>query len=227
LTRRIPLPKVINFDLDGTIVNVERRFHRAFNGARSGLGLHELPHEEFYRRYKTGGLSGDLNPERVEAFWRDFLDRFCFQPGDHLGDLFPGVPEALDRIRALGAKTSIITNRSAENHQVEAELEALGIRHHFDLVLSQGSFHFKNGRKNASWCKSTMIHHAADHFGVKAGQMAMVGDLSHDIASARTAGCSWAVAVRSGGSPVADLENAGPDAIIDSVADLPGHLASE
>ncbi len=188
------------------------------------MGLPEIEAIDFEVLYKTGGLSGDVKPGNIESFWRTFLDRFCFDPGDHLGVPYPGVSETFDRIRGLGIKTTIITNRSAASGHVKGELEALGIHHHFDLVLSQGSFNFRSPGAGASWCKSTMIYHSADSFGVKPAEMAMVGDLSQDITSARTAGCGWAVAVKTGGSPVHELEKAGPDAILESIVELPSHF---
>ncbi len=218
------VPKVINFDLDGTVVNVEKRFHRALNRARLEMGLPEVGLGDFSHRYRTGRLSRDLLPENVEPFWRMFLDRFCFDPGDHLGEPFPGVTESLDRIRGAGIRTAIITNRSADSSHVHAELETLGIHHHFDLVLSQGSFNFREGNQQASWCKSSMIRHSAGVFGVRTDEMAMVGDLASDITSARTAGCKWAVAVKSGGSPVEELEIANPDVILESIVDIPAHF---
>lgn len=218
----LPMPDVINFDLDGTILNVESRFRRALNAARAIEGLSPMEVADFHVRYRSGGLSSDVRPERIEPFWRTFLDRFCFDPGETLGEPYPGVFDALGRIRAAGIRTAIITNRSAPSDHVAEELDRLGIRGHFDLVLSQGSFNFRQA--GGSWCKSSMILHAAESFAVGPHRMAMVGDLSVDITSARTAGCGWAVAVRSGGSPAHELERVGPDAIVDSVADLVDHF---
>jgi ribonucleotide monophosphatase NagD (HAD superfamily) len=63
--------------------------------------------------------------------------------------------------------------------------------------------------------------------GVKAGAAAMVGDdIVNDVEGAMAAGLAG-VLVRTGKFQPADLERGVPDAVVDSIADVPGLLGLE
>lgn len=222
-------PRAIFFDLDGTLLDVSARFHRALNEARQAEGLGGMAWEEFIRRYGRGVLSEGVAPARVGPFWKNFLEAFSHNPAPHPGTPFPGVPEMLDQVRGRGLAAAIITNRACPGRQVHAELEGLGLARHFEAVLSQGDFNFRLGdysRNAGLYSKVSMIEDAARRLGVEPAHAAVVGDLLTDIESGRLAGCAHTVGVLTGGMPREALERAGASHILEGAAQIAEWLDS-
>ena len=67
--------------------------------------------------------------------------------------------------------------------------------------------------------------HAAEQLGSTPDESMMVGDSMHDVAAARAAGFQ-AISVPYGYNHGIDIREANPDAVIGSLADLPGLIAS-
>lgn len=217
----------IYFDLDGTLLDVSRRFHRALNTARVSEGAPEMEWEEFERVYGKGLLTEGVPAERHGHFWRLFLDEFSHNPEPHLGEPFPGIVEALDELRGRGLRMAVITNRSSQSDIVRGELGQMGIHAHFDVVLSQGDFNFRRGdfaTDLSLYSKESMIHHASEQLGLEPGGVAFVGDLVTDIVSSRKAGCGLSVGVLTGGMNRQGLESAGAHHVLDTAAEILGIL---
>ncbi len=87
--------EAVFFDLDGTLVDVTRRFHQAYDEARSSLSLPSFPYEEFVRIYMEGKLSEDIPYGDRPEFWGVFLALFSDYEGPHIGEPMPGSIELL------------------------------------------------------------------------------------------------------------------------------------
>jgi len=109
--------------------------------------------------------------------------------------LFPEVREALESLRASGARLGIVTARPL----AVPDLEALGVRHYFDPVID--AFH-AGGAKRAG----RMFHLAASH-AAEAGRAAWhVGDsYEDDVEGARAAGVKPILVDRKGRYPEDDI----------------------
>lgn len=97
-----------------------------------------------------------------------------------------------------------------------AKLERAGFRHHFET----GGF----GCDHA--VRAHLVERAIERGLALAASpidrrdIVVVGDTTHDVSAARACGVR-VLAVATGGIPRADLEAAGPDAVFDSLAELP------
>jgi phosphoglycolate phosphatase len=127
---------------------------------------------------------------------------------------FPGVIEALGRLRDAGARLSVCTNKPT-NLSI-ALLEALDLSRWFDAIV---------GRDTAPAAKPDARHlfAAIEQAGGQVARALLVGDSETDINPARNARLP-VVAVTFGYTeiPCADLN---PDALIDSFAELPAAVA--
>ncbi|MEW6776985.1 MAG: HAD family hydrolase [Bdellovibrionota bacterium] len=219
----MPKVRAVLFDLDGTLLDVSARFHRAFNVARQEWRLPHMALDDFQSRYGKGTLTQDLPGKDTGPFWKKFLDEFSHNPLPHAGEPYEGVPAMLGELKERGLGAAVITNRSSAAKQVHGELEGLGLSSHFDIVLSQGDFNFRQGdfgKDTSLYSKETMIHHACEHIGVAPGETVMVGDLFTDIHSGRKAGCAYTIGVLTGGTPRKGLELAGAHHILESAREV-------
>lgn len=215
--------QAIYFDLDGTLLDVSRRFHRALNTARVSEGAPEMEWEDFERRYGKDTLTIGVPADRHGHMWRLFLEEFSHNPEPHPGEPFPGITDALEELRRRSLRVAVITNRASPSELVRAELAELGMGGHFDVVLSQGDFNFRRGdfaTDLSLYSKETMIHHASQQLGLQPAGVAFVGDLVTDIVSSRNAGCRLSVGVLTGGMHRQGLESAGAHHVLDSAAEI-------
>lgn len=220
----MPKPKAIYFDLDGTLLDVSHRFHRALNESRRVEGLGPIPWEIFQSSYGRSPLTDDLPAQRHGAFWKYFLEEFSHNPLPNPGLPFPGVPELLGNLQNDGYRLAVITNRASTSQAVSAELETMGLVFHFDAVLAQADFNFRKGDYGTDvslYSKEAMIHHASEKLGVSNSEVVFVGDLLTDVVSSRKAGCALSVGVLTGGANRNVLESGGAHHVLEAVVHLP------
>ena len=117
-------------------------------------------------------------------------------------------------LRTMGLRLGVATNNSERS--ARRQIEALGIAAHVEFVAGYNSGH---GVKP----EPGMVLAFAEHIGVPAPSLAVVGDTLHDLAAARAAG-AVAVAVLSGPAERGTLEPHA-DFVIDDIGALPDLLA--
>ena len=126
----------------------------------------------------------------------------------------PGIHDAIARLHAAGYRLGMATNDSTLG--AEQTLVALGFAHMFAAAYGYDAV----ARPKPA---PDVLISFADMAGIKASEVAMVGDNRHDLETGRAAGAGLTVGVLSGTgtretlAPLADI-------ILDSVADLPGYL---
>ena len=124
------------------------------------------------------GVSEDVVPTALGRLWRSHEARnlWCKVP--------EGLGEALDAMRAGGAKVAIISNSEG---MLERLFRELGILDHFDLVVDSGVAGVEKPDPR-------IYRIAFDHFGVTPEAAVHLGDVfATDILGARAAGCRYAL----------------------------------
>ena len=214
-------PEAIVIDLDGTMVDsvpdlahsvdqVMERLHLAPCGEAQvrlwvGNGV-----EPLVKRALTKSMDGEPDAALFAQAFPLFLEVYGANTCAR-SRLYPGIGEGLLRLKGLGYRLACVTNK-AERFTTPL-LVALGIAAHFELVIAGDSL----PRKKPD---PLPLLHASQHFGVPPQAVLMVGDSVSDVKAARAAGCN-VVCVSYGYNHGEDIREAGPDAVIDRLTELP------
>ena len=204
---------LVVFDLDGTLVDSREDIARAVNQGIVSVGGRMRPSEDIIPHIGrplveilAELLAPDLRDEAGKA--AEFYREYFF---DHCADnsrLYPGVADCLEELKDL-ARAVATTKMTFMALKV---LQEMGIAPYFDLV--QGSDGMPHKPDPA------VLMRVLDRLGKKARRSWIVGDTVYDIQAGKAAGMRTC-AVTYGIGPVGVLERAGPDLLLDTLADLP------
>jgi phosphoglycolate phosphatase len=142
------------------------------------------------------------------------VDRIFTEGGARHSVLIEGAREVLAELAARGFRLGLATNDTAGG--LAASLGRHGLLEAFEFVAGCDSGH---GAKPAPG----MVLAFAAATGLDPSELAVVGDAAHDLEMAAAAGAGLKVGVLTGTSGRDDLA-ALADLILDSIADLPGHV---
>lgn len=211
--------RLIVFDWDGTlldsaggIVECIREAARelrlpvpAHETARHviGLGLHDS------LRTAVPSLPQDQYREFAEAYRRHFLAR------QGAMTLFPGVRELLGDLAAAGHRLAVATGKSRRG--LEHAFESTGLRPYFAASRCADETNPKP--------HPAMLFELLAELAAAPREALMVGDTSHDLAMAGSAGVD-AVAVTYGAHPGDALRALAPRACVESVEELRAWLTA-
>jgi HAD superfamily hydrolase (TIGR01509 family) len=159
--------------------------------------------------FETGGLHAPA-PEEIEAA----LDVFCAKEEAAYRPV-PGALEALAALREAGVRLGLVSNNTY-HAPIARTLERLGMRPHFDVLVSSSAFGFRKPDPR-------IFRAASDYLGVDPRDCVHVGDLPLvDVAGARAAGMKSVLArvvpSLAGESPPEGPE---PDAVVEDLRRLP------
>ncbi|MGB9430022.1 MAG: phosphoglycolate phosphatase [Gammaproteobacteria bacterium] len=216
--------QLIAFDLDGTLVDSAPDIARAVDSmcrelkaAPPAAGNVREWMGDGVRRLVKRALTGQPDGEPEAALYQRGFETFRRAYRAHLAvetRVYPGARETLEQLLAAGMYLACITNKSAEF--TEPLLAALQLRSYFGLVLSGDSLAHRKP-------DPLPLLRAARHFEVEPAQACMVGDSRNDLLAAQSARFI-AVGVHYGyGEDLSDLK---PDAVLNSLAELPPLLQS-
>lgn len=205
--------KYVLFDLDGTVSDSSEGIIKSVQAALKAEGIHE----------EDKNLTGFIGPSLRHSFGlytddaaqckkmlSDYRARYS-TIGWKENKLYDGVKELLIALRAAG-KVPVLASAKPEKFCVEI-LKYLGVYDYFDFV---GGADFEGKRDD----KKILMGYVLDNIGnPDPDTVIMVGDRIFDIECAHFHNVKC-IGVRYGFAPEGELEDAGADYIVDTVADL-------
>jgi phosphoglycolate phosphatase len=170
-----------------------------------------------------------LGSDATEVQVQEGLEFFIEYYGDHKLDcttLYPGVPQALDRLRDAGVSLAVLTNKPV---RISRDiLAALKLADKFRFIYGargplpgpphpDGTLSFEEKKPNPVGIVTMLKHTSLDP-----KQALMIGDSAVDVLTGRNAGV-WTCGVTYGFQPESLRDNP-PDILVDSLAELATHL---
>ena len=211
------VPRLVVFDLDGTLIDSQIDLANSINAMLEHLGKPRLPHgviagyigdgATMLVRRALGDPEGDVHDvEFVEGALTYFLDYYRVHKLDFTY-VYDGVFEGLDAIRAEwpGVEMAVLTNKPVRPSRDICA--ALGLGPYFFQNYGGNSFHTK--KPDPAGLLALMREAAA---GPR--ETVMIGDSDVDILTARNCG-AWSVGCRYG-LAAHGLAAARPHAMVDA-----------
>ncbi|MBI5783265.1 MAG: phosphoglycolate phosphatase [Gammaproteobacteria bacterium] len=216
--------KMVMIDLDGTLIDSVPDLAAAANRMLADLKrpVWDMAHYRAWigngvPRFVKRALTGEMQAEPDAKLYEQALALFRMHYGAAVSDLsrpYPGVVEALERLKAQGFSLACITNK-AEAFTVPL-LKNLDLYKYFQLVLSGDSLPKQKP-------DPLPLRHACKHFGIDSAHGVLVGDSSNDVQAARAAGMP-VICVTYGYNHGHDIRQSLPDAVVDSLTEVPPYL---
>jgi phosphoglycolate phosphatase-like HAD superfamily hydrolase/ADP-ribose pyrophosphatase YjhB (NUDIX family) len=158
-----------------------------------------LPYREFYAE-----LLPDVSLEELEAHFRPAFDAAVTPV-----TVLPHAREKLEWCSALGIRAFVLT--SMDTLAFERQMDDFGFRHHFEATYS------------GVLDKREIIHQILETHGLAPAETAFVGDMTHDVETARHGGIS-SIAVLTGYNHAEILAAVRPDLTVPDLGVLRGLL---
>lgn len=219
------MPKVLLFDIDGTLVLTGRAGVRAMNRACEQVIGHSNALEGVAVAGRTDWIIlhdalraiGHEMDEDLFARLRDtyvtLLREEILLPGEGVKAVLPGVAGLLDALRARpDVFLALLTGNFEEGARIKLE--------HFDLwrYFKCGAFGDDAADRNALVPFALDRARACGLDGIAPEDVFVVGDTPHDVACARAVG-AVPVGVATGSFSVADLRGSGADIVFPDLCD--------
>ncbi len=219
-------PSMVLIDLDGTLVDSVPDLAYCVDEAMTRIGRRPWG-EAKVRQWVGNGverlvkraLLGALEGEPDEDLLAKTLPIFMAVYADNISGrsvLYPGVEAGLTALKQQGFRVCCVTNK-AEQFTLPL-LRDMGIEHFFEMVVSGDT----TARKKPD---PMPLLYAAEKMAITAENSLMVGDSVNDVIAARRAGFG-VVCLPYGYNHGNDIRDANPDAVINTLDELPGLLAS-
>jgi len=213
--------KMVLIDVDGTLVDsvpdlaycvdeMMQRLDMPVRGEASVRNWVGNGVERLVRRALTNSLNGEPDDLLFDRAYPVFLDLYADNTSKR-SILYPGVEEGIAFLKSAGYKLGCVTNKAAQF--TEPLLKDLGIYDNFSIVISGDTLPQKKP-------DPAPLLHAAEFFGVTPDEALMLGDSVSDVKAARAAGFQI-ICMSYGYNHGEDIRTANPDAVIDSMAELP------
>lgn len=220
----IKTPEMVLIDVDGTLVDsvpdlaycVDEMLKQLGMPAQGEAKVREWVGngvERLTRRALVGQLDGEPDEDLFEKAYPLFLELYADNTCKR-SCLYPGVTEGLAYLKQKGFKLGCVTNKAA--CFTEPLLQELGIFDDFAIVISGDTLAKKKP-------DPLPLYHGAEFFGVKPENALMLGDSMSDVKAARAAGFQI-ICMSYGYNHGIDIRQSNPDAVIDSMAELPSLL---
>ncbi len=206
--------KTVLFDLDGTLTDPGLGITNSVAYALKKYGIEVQDRESLYsfigpplndsfKRYY--GFSDEKAMEAIMYYREYFADRGIFE-----NEVYEGVRQLLERIKASGRKIVLATSKPEEF--AERILEHFELTEYFDAVAGASMDEKRNK-------KGDVIKYALEKSGLSAEEAIMVGDREHDVFGAGENGIDT-IGVLYGYGSREELEKAGAVRIAQAVEDI-------
>lgn len=214
------LPRLVMFDLDGTLVDSVPDLAAAVDEMLLSLGRPLAGHEQVRNWVGNGArvlvrraLAGDLQHEQVvDADAEHALDLFlaAYANSHGLSSIYPGVRETLKWLKQQGIEMALITNKP--ERFVGPLLDDLRIGRYFRWIIGGDTLPQQKP-------DPTALLHVLKMAGVSPGEALFVGDSRSDVLASKAAGVAC-IAMSYGynhGRPIAEES---PALVIDDLREL-------
>jgi phosphoglycolate phosphatase len=185
------------FDWSGTLVDDLGPVIEATNVVLEKYAIASLDRESFRRCFRLpyrefyAELLPDIPLDELEAHFRPAFDNAVTPV-----TVLPHAREKLEWCTALGIRTFVLT--SMDTLAFERQMDDFGFRHHFEATYS------------GVLDKREIIHQILETHGLNPTETAFVGDMTHDVETARHGGVS-SIAVLTGYNHAEILAAVRPD----------------
>jgi phosphoglycolate phosphatase len=218
------LPRIIAFDLDGTLVDTAPDLITALNYVLDRKGIAPLPLKSARKLIGAGarklierGLEVDghaMSSADTDRLMQDFIAYYA----DHIADAsrpFAGLETALDDLEARGFRFAVCTNKLEWLSKLL--LDKLDLSRRFAAICGADTF-------GVAKPDPTILRETVARAGGNLASAIMVGDAGPDVGVARRAGIP-VIGVEFGYTdvPIAELK---PDRLIGHMRELPGAVDS-
>lgn len=203
-------PKLVIFDLDGTLVDAYHAITESINVMLGQMGYPAQKHRTIKRSVGWGvnALVRCFVPEseakRALALFRAHHDKRLRKNVA----LLQGVKTLLPFLKERGCLLAIASNRPTKFCHII--LETVGISHYFDQVICGDAV--RNPKPAPD-----MVRQILKRTRIPASRAVYVGDMSVDILCARAAGV-YAIAVPTGSCTVQELKEVSPDLMVERIS---------
>jgi phosphoglycolate phosphatase len=228
----------ILFDKDGTLIDFDASWSRSYRqlsldfcggderAATAMLGAGGM--DPVTGRCRPGSVLAAGNTIDIARFWFpdlsgaaltamvEQMDGVFYENGVRYSVALPGAVETLAALDRAGYAMGVATSDGTA--ATKAALAALGLERYLPHVFGYDSVVRPKPAPDIVQAFCTAI-------AAPAAEIAVIGDNSHDLEMARSAGAGAAIGVLSGTSGEADLAPLA-DAILESIRDLPAWLAA-
>jgi len=208
-------PRLLIFDLDGTLVDSQDQIARSFNAALRAVGGQAVAHEIVYAM--IGLPLSHMFTQALPESPRHLVEMAITVYREHYERVeiprsapFPGVVETLAAARDASRTLTIAPTKIQE--VADAVVDAAGLRKYFSLVLGGDRVPYHKPHP-------ALVLHTLKLVGVCAEQALVVGDSSYDILMAAGAGVR-SCGVTYGAQPAEALCAAGATYLIVSMPEL-------
>jgi len=191
----------------------------AIQEAARDMGL-PVPEREVASHVIGLGLYDSLRnavPSLPIERYKDFVEHYRkhFHARQETMELFPGVPEMLQELRTREHRLAIATGKSRRG--LDSALQATGLGAYFAST--------RCADETTPKPHPAMLLELMRESGLEARDLLMIGDTSHDLGMAKSAGVD-AVAVGYGAHPLESLSAWQPRASVNNVGELRRWLAA-
>jgi phosphoglycolate phosphatase len=218
--------KMVLFDLDGTLVDSAPDLAYSVDATLAELGLPtrgeaKIRHwigngiERTLKRAMLDNMTGEPDADLFNRALPVFMEIYSSYVARQ-SRFYDGVLEGMDYLKNNNYKIGCVTNKREKFTHIL--LKALGVFDDFGIVISGDSLPKKKP-------DPLPLLHAAEHFAVRPEHALMVGDSTNDVSAARAAGFKI-LCVTYGYNHGRDIREAKPDAVVDTLAELPALMGA-
>jgi HAD superfamily hydrolase (TIGR01509 family) len=211
--------KGVIFDLDGTLIDSLETYTQALNQGIERFNLAPVGKDQLASLLNKAVPLEQMLEQLFPAQLKDRQDRLdcikeitkAYQKLEQNVPPKPGAAQVLSSLKEMGLKVGIVTGRTTSGETKWLELRRLNIDQFIDVMITGAEAERKPAPEGIIKC--------AQELGLSPDDCVFVGDSQADIITGKAAGV-MTIAIPTGVAEKAMLSQEGPDAIVDSLAEL-------
>jgi phosphoglycolate phosphatase len=211
--------KGVIFDLDGTLIDSLETYTQALNQGIQRFNLAPVSKEALASLLNRAVPLEQIIEQLFPTQFKDRQERLdcikeivkAYQKLEQNVSLKPGAAQVLSSLKEMGLKVGIVTGRTTSGEQKWLEPRRLHIDQFIDVIITGADAERKPAPEGIIKC--------AQELGLSTEECVFVGDAQSDIITGKAAGV-MTIAISTGVAQEGTLSQEGPDAIVDSLAEL-------